>query len=413
MAAVLCLAGGWRLATVAAAAGARERPATAPSADVEVKPGESLDTALRRAGAPGDEADAATQALTAQLDPTALPADATVEASIAKPRFWFGPARLLGLTVHTGTAGDVVVARGYDGVFRLREAPPPDRIVTTVASGVMEGSLYQSAEKVGADLTLIAKLVKVFSRRLDFARDIRPGDHFSLVFERKVGPGGATVETGDLLYAEMDARGRKIRFYAFDTGAGRQFFDERGRSVKGLLLKTPVDGARIVSSPYGMREHPVLGYTRMHQGIDFAADTGTPVLAAGDGVVVETRPWGGYGNWLRIRHAGGWETGYAHLSAYARGLKVGDHVAQGQIVAYVGATGLATGPHLHYEVWKGGGRVNPNGAADHVGASLWGQELAAFRHERDRIDALRANAGSHGFADAGPTLPSEAAGLRS
>src|SRR5262249_14584323 len=147
------------------------------------------------------------------------------------------------------------------------------------------GSLYQSAAKVGADLTLIARLAKLFSRRLDFARDIHPGDRFSLVFDRKVNAAGATIETGDIVYAEMAApHGRTLRFYAFDHDGAREFFDEDGRSVKGLLLKTPVDGAHVTST-FGMREHPLLGYTRMHQGVDFGAETGSPVLAAGDGVV--------------------------------------------------------------------------------------------------------------------------------
>jgi murein DD-endopeptidase MepM/ murein hydrolase activator NlpD len=153
-----------------------------------------------------------------------------------------------------------------------------------------------------------------------------------------------------------------VKFYRFQRANGEaEYFDEFGKNIKGFLLRTPIDGARITSL-FGLRRHPVLGYTRAHQGIDFGAGTGTPIVAAGDGVVLEARRWGGYGNWLRIRHNGGWDTGYGHISRYASGIRPGMHVRQGQVVAYVGSTGLATGPHLHYEVWKNGQRQNPIGA---------------------------------------------------
>ncbi|HEX7760821.1 MAG TPA: M23 family metallopeptidase, partial [Caulobacteraceae bacterium] len=407
-----CLGVGWRLAADGAKAAADDpaaRSLAGPGAvpdgyraprdiAIELKPGESLELGLERAGAIHAEATEAALALLQDRDLTSLATD-EIEASIAKPKFFFGAPRLLGVAAHTNTGETLIVARGFDGVLRLRPSSAPARSVTTVATGVMQGSLYESAEKVGADLTLIAKLVKLFSHRLDLARDVRPGDRFTLVFDRKVASSGATVETGGLRYAEMAApgraKGRTLRFYAFDHDGQTDFFDQYGVAIKGLLLRTPVDGAHITST-FGMREHPLLGYTRMHKGIDFGAETGTPVLAAGDGVVVERRVWGGYGNWLKIRHAGGWETGYGHLSAYAQGLRPGMHVTQGQIVAYVGATGLATGPHLHYEIWRGGARVNPTGAAARQGAALHGAQLIAFRQQRARIDGMRKAAGPAG-----------------
>ncbi len=365
---------------------------------VELKPGETLEHGLQRSGATAAEAAQAALALLLDRDPASVAPD-EIEASIARPKFFFGAARLIGVAAHTTTGETLIVARGFDGVLSLRPTTAPVRSVTTVASGVMQGSLYESAERVGADLTLIAKLVKLFSHRLDLARDVHPGDRFTLVFDRKVAENGATVETGGLRYAEMAApgrgRGRIMRFYAFDHDGQTDFFDQYGVAIKGLLLRTPVDGAHITST-FGMREHPLLGYTRMHQGIDFGAETGTPVLAAGDGVVVERRVWGGYGNWLKIRHAGGWETGYGHLSAYAQGLRPGMRVTQGQIVAFVGATGLATGPHLHYEVWRGGLRVNPVGAAARQGVALRGAQLTAFRLQRVQIDGMRKAAGPAG-----------------
>ena len=164
-----------------------------------------------------------------------------------------------------------------------------------------------------------------------------------------------------------------------------------------------MDGARITST-FGLRKHPVLGYTRAHQGVDFGAGTGTPILAAGDGVVLEARRWAGYGNWLRIRHSGQWDTGYGHISRYAPGIRPGVHVRQGQVVAYVGATGLATGPHLHYEIWRNGERVNPIGAKVPQGTVLGGSELAAFKSQKARIDRLLADGGSPVSGDETPKL---------
>jgi murein DD-endopeptidase MepM/ murein hydrolase activator NlpD len=225
--------------------------------------------------------------------------------------------------------------------------------------------------------------VKLFSHKIDFDRDLKPGDKFELVFDREVTESGRTVETGDLQYAEI----RGIRFYRFERHGDVEYFDESGKNIKGFLLRTPVDGAHMTSG-FGMRRHPILGFNRMHQGIDFGAGTGTPVLAAGDGVVVEARRWGGYGNWLRIRHNDGWETGYAHLSRYAKGLKPGQRVRQGQLVAYVGTTGMSTGAHLHYEIWRRGARVNPVSAKVPQGTVLAGAELGAFRAQKTRIDRM-------------------------
>ncbi|MGZ8369435.1 MAG: M23 family metallopeptidase, partial [Caulobacteraceae bacterium] len=198
-------------------------------------------------------------------------------------------------------------------------------------------------------------------------------------------------------------------FYRFKQAGAKtaQFFDESGKNIRGFLLRTPVDGARITST-FGMRRHPILGYNKMHQGIDFAAGTGTPVLASGDGVVIEARRWGGYGNWVRVRHNNGWETGYAHLSKFA--VRPGQHVSQGQLIAYSGSTGRSTGPHLHYEIWRTGHRVNPVGAKVPQGTVLAGRDLAAFKAEVASINRLIAKAPDNAV-DSGIKLASNA-GLR-
>jgi murein DD-endopeptidase MepM/ murein hydrolase activator NlpD len=288
--------------------------------------------------------------------------------------------------MRTGPASAVTVTRTFDGALRLRELEEKVSDETTVADGEIQGSLYESAAALGATPAITAQVAKLFAHKLDFQRDIQPGDDFRLVFDRKVTESGRTIETGELEYAEL----RGVKFFRFQRDDGQaEYFDENGKNVRGFLLRTPVDGARLTSR-FGMRRHPILGYARAHQGVDFGAGTGTPVLAAGDGVVVKASRWRGYGNWLQIRHSGGWDTGYAHLSRYAKGVRPGVRVRQGQVVAYVGSTGMSTGPHLHYEVWQKGKRVNPVGAKVPQGTVLAGAELARFRAEKAHVERLLA-----------------------
>lgn len=277
----------------------------------------------------------------------------------------------------------------------------------TVAAGVMRGSLYESALRVGATPTLVSQAVRLFGRSLDFSRDIQPGDPFRLVFDRKVAADGRTVETGDLLYAEVGAKGRTARFYRFEHGGKVEYADAVGQASKPLLLKTPLEGAHLTSS-FGMRLHPLLRFHRLHPGVDFGAASGTPVFAAGDGVVQQAGWRGGYGRWLKLRHEKGFETGYGHLARFAPGVRPGSHVRQGQVVAYVGSTGLSTGPHLHYEVIRAGRQVDPHGAKLPKAQFADATALAAFREQKARIDALLARPGDGALrmasAGAGPVL---------
>jgi murein DD-endopeptidase MepM/ murein hydrolase activator NlpD len=364
---------------------AEARAGFAPSQSVPVKllRGETLEGAVLRAGVAPAEAHLAVEMLAKAMDTVHVKAGMLVDAAIARPRSNSGEARLIGLSLRTGPATAITLSRSFDGALRLRELDEKIRDETTVADGAIEGSLYESAARIGATPSVTAEVAKLFSHKIDFQRDIQPGDAFKLVFDRKVTEAGRTIEAGELQYAELHG----VKFYRFARGNDVEYFDEFGKNIKGFLLHTPVDGAHITSL-FGMRKHPVLGYTRAHQGIDFGAGTGTPILAAGDGVVVEARPWGGYGNWLRIRHSAGWDTGYGHISRYANGVRPGVHVHQGQVVAYVGATGLATGPHLHYEIWKNGQRVNPIGAKVPQGTELAGGELARFHEQKAHIDSL-------------------------
>jgi murein DD-endopeptidase MepM/ murein hydrolase activator NlpD len=353
------------------------------SLQLKVARGETLEEAVKRLGVSGAEARQAVAALSAAMDIAHIRAGLDIAAAIARPQTPQEPVKLVSLSLRNGPASALTLSRTFDGALKLREIEEAVRDDTVAANGEIDGSLYESAQRLGASPAITAEMVKLFAHKLDFQRDIQPGDSFKLVFDRKVTESGRTISTGDLEYAELHG----VKFYRFDRGHDVEYFDESGKNIKGFLLRTPVDGAHITSL-FGIRKHPVLGYTRAHQGIDFGAGTGTPILAAGDGVVLEAKRWGGYGNWLRIRHSAGWDTGYGHISRYAAGIRPGVHVRQGQVIAYVGATGLATGPHLHYEIWRNGGRVNPLGAKVPQGTVLAGAELARFRAEKTRIDGL-------------------------
>jgi murein DD-endopeptidase MepM/ murein hydrolase activator NlpD len=361
------------------------------SMPVRIQPGETFEAAVQRTGVAPEEARTVVKTLAQGFDTVNIKAGLMFQAAVAKPRGRGGPAQLIGLSMQTGPASTITLSRSFDGALRLREMEERIREETTVAQGTMEGSLYESAIKAGANSQLVAEAVKLFGHKLDFSRDLQPGDDFTMVFDRKISESGKTVETGELLYAEIGAKGQTSRFYRFDHDGRSEFFDEQGKNIRGFLLRTPVDAAR-VSSGFGMRRHPILGYTRMHPGIDFAAPSGTPVYAAGDGVVLAAGRAGGYGNQVKIRHQGGWDTGYSHLSRFAKGLKKGQKVRQGQVIAYVGSTGLSTGPHLHYEVFAKGGKINPKGAKVPQGTVLGGRELVAFKAQKGHIDTLIAQA---------------------
>jgi len=360
------------------------------SVEVKVQRGETFEAAVRRAGVADSEAAAAVKLLSSAFDTVNIRAGLAFKAAIAAPRDERGPVRLVGLSMRTGPATQVTISRTFDGALRLREMAETVREETTVAQGAIDGSLSETAGKMGATPGLTNQAVKLFAHKIDFSRDIREGDSFKLVFKRKVTESGRTIETGDLLYAEVEAGrkgGKPIKFYRYDAGDGKdaQFFDEDGKSIRGFLLATPLAVARITSN-FGMRRHPVLGYNLAHQGIDFAGGVGTPIFAAGDGVIAEAGRKGGYGNWISIKHSAGWATGYAHMSRFAKGVRRGQRVAQGQLIGYVGATGRVTGPHLHYEVMQNGRKINPKGVKVPSGTVLAGAELAKFNAQKAQIE---------------------------
>jgi murein DD-endopeptidase MepM/ murein hydrolase activator NlpD len=365
---------------------------TAPEAvPVQIRRGETFEQAVRRTGVAPEEASAVAATVANAFDLADLRAGLKFETAIAKPRDGRGDARLIGLTMRTGPASQLTVSRSFDGALRLRSLEEKVTHETVVLKGDVERSLSASARELGATASIVRSASRLFATKFDMQRDIRATDEFTMVFDRDVTEAGRTVDVGDLMYAEL----RGVTFYRFKPAGAKdaQFFDANGKNLRSAMMRTPLQSFRRVSSSFGFRTHPISGYKKMHQGIDFAAGTGTPVVAPADGVVVEARRWGGYGNWLRIRHNNGLESGYGHLSRYGSGIRAGQRVSQGQIVAYVGSTGASTGPHLHYELWRGGQRINPAGVRTQEGMELAGADLNAFRAEKARIDRIIASGG--------------------
>jgi len=251
---------------------------------------------------------------------------------------------------------------------------------TKINSGEINTSFFLSARKSGVPREVLTEFYNMFSSRVDFQRDIRKGDRYSIVYEENDDSPLGGIHAGRLLYASLTLPEKTIGYYRYTTLDGYSgFFNENGESVDTHLLKTPLSSGHL-SSVFGARTHPVLGYKRMHRGIDFSAAIGTPILAAGDGVVERVGRYGSYGKYVRIRHGSEYTTGYAHLSAYAKGVKPGVRVTQGTVIGYVGKTGLTTGPNLHYEVSREGRRINPMTLELPPVKTLQGKDLRRFKN---------------------------------
>lgn len=243
----------------------------------------------------------------------------------------------------------------------------------------IETSLYGSATRANIPSQIIAELIRIYSWNIDFQRDIRQGDKIEVLYESMETEDGEFANYGNILYANLSVGGKDVPIYRFKMKDGHvDYFQPDGMSIRKTLMKTPIDGAR-VSSGFGMRHHPVLGYSKMHKGMDFAAPTGTPIYAAGDGTIEHAGRFSSFGNYIRIRHNSKLKTAYAHLHKIAKGVKVGGRVKQGQIIGYVGTTGRSTGPHLHYEVLVNNVQVNPRSVKLPTGEQLTGQEKKRFQ----------------------------------
>ena len=262
---------------------------------------------------------------------------------------------------------------------------------TTLSEGLIQSSVFEAAKTAKIDPEVVSNFARIFGFEIDFQRDIRKNDIFQIVYEKFVDDDGELQKNGDIIYAYMKNKGREIALYRYVDGNGiAGYYQTNGKSIEKALMKTPINGARL-SSHYGMRKHPILGYNKMHRGTDFAAPVGTPIMASGSGIIEMAKWNGAYGKFIRIRHNSKYKTAYAHLSGYARGIKRGVKVRQGQIIGYVGSTGRSTGPHLHYEVIVNGKRKNSRRLKLPSGRTLKGEDREKFEISRIKIDVLRAN----------------------
>ena len=256
-----------------------------------------------------------------------------------------------------------------------------------LAENIIIKNLYSSAIKAKINPDTIIEFARIFGFEIDFQRDIRKNDYFKIVYDKFFDENGEFVKSGPIFYAHMSVNGREITLYKFGNDKNYGYFDINGKSVEKALMKTPINGARL-SSSFGMRKHPILGFTKMHKGTDFAAKSGTPIMASGSGTIVFAKWCGGGGNCIKIKHNSTYSTIYAHMKSFARGIKKSKKVKQGQIIGYVGSTGMSTGPHLHYEVLINGKKVNSQKLKLPSGKVLKDNERKMFEIHRIKTDVL-------------------------
>lgn len=281
-----------------------------------------------------------------------------------------------------------IVSRQANGEYKAREIKQILTKKVARYSGIVKNGLFLDAVEAGASPNAVMNTINLYAYDVDFARDIKEGDKFEIIVDSYFSENGRKVRDGTVLFSALETKGRKIEMYAHRINKNLEYFDDKGNSVRKSLLRTPINGAR-VSSGFGMRRHPVLGYSKLHKGVDFAASSGTPILAAGDGVIVYMARYGGYGNFVKIRHNAEFQTAYAHCSRFSNRFRNGSRVKQGDVIAYVGTTGRSTGPHLHFEVIQKGGAINPSKVKAVSGLRLGGVELQKFRAVKAEIDKYR------------------------
>ncbi len=348
--------------------------------------GDTFGALLLRAGVDAEQSVQAVRALRPVYNPRILPIGLELRVAFEAPGL--GPARFLGYRFDSSAVRTVRVARLPTGGYAAREIEKAITQSDNRVEGQVELSLFADGVKAGVPPRIMLRMIRLFSFAIDFQRDLHGGEKFQILYRSMRDQAGRIVRHGDIVYAALTVGKRNLRLYRYaPPGGGRaEYLDERGQGSRRSLMKTPIDGARL-SSGYGMRRHPILGYTKMHKGLDFAARTGTPIYAAGDGSIVRIGWFGAYGRYIRIRHGSVYETAYAHMSRFRRGLRVGSRVRQGETIGYVGSSGRSTGPHLHYEILRHGRHVNPRRIALPSSRRLKGRELQRFLAYRRQVDA--------------------------
>jgi murein DD-endopeptidase MepM/ murein hydrolase activator NlpD len=372
-----------RITNALLVAGKDQGPEKPASKNLTIAAGDTLTTLLVRAGVSSDDSERAIRAMRDHIRPSDLRPGQVLQLDLADAD---APYQFNRLALAVDPIKTVEVTRGWGGLMTaaVHEKPLKSEITANVA--VIKSSLYGAAAAAGIPNAVTAEAIKVFGHQIDFQRDIHPGDKLEIMYDRKVTDDGYVAGNGGMVFARLYANGRQMTVYRFDQKDGTsEYFDEKGHSARKALLRTPMDGGRVTSG-FGMRKHPILGYSKMHKGVDFGAPTGTPIFAAGDGTVEMAGRNGAYGHYVRLKHNTRLSTAYAHLSRYASGLRPGKKVKQGQVIGYVGTTGRSTGPHLHYEILLNGGQVNPQSVKMPTMTILTGQDLKNFKTMVDRLN---------------------------
>ena len=354
--------------------------------------GDTLAGMLTGAGVSAADAQGAISALSKHFNPRRIRRGQTVVVLFTPPAVGSPeanrpePGKFLGFVVEPDYDTVIRVEKTAEGAFSAAKIKKTLTQAPARAGGVIRTSLYVAGRKAGIPRRVLAELIRAYSWDVDFQRDIRAGDRFEVMFERFFDNQGRPVYSGPILYAALTLSGKRYPIYLHATKDGdSDYFDDRGQSARKALMRTPIDGARL-SSGFGRRRHPSLGFTKLHRGVDFAAPRGTPIYAAGNGVVVRSGRNGAYGKYVRIRHNSRYSTAYAHMRAINRSARRGKRVKQGQIIGTVGSTGRSTGPHLHYEILAGGVRTNPMKIKMPSGRKLKGEALEDFQVARAVID---------------------------
>lgn len=329
-------------------------------------------------------------ALKSKVNPSQLTVGQKISLTLARHETVGDKAAVRDLAIRLPSLDKIELQRLENGDFNVAAIKPPITEKTYRGFGKVRSSLFQAGADGGIPATAMREIVRAFSYDVDFQREIHPGDTIEVLIDRAKGKDGKYSGVGTIRYAALTLQGKKQEIFRFKNGMGElAWFDGAGNSIKKSLLRTPLDAAHITSG-FGLRTHPILGYSKMHKGVDFGATTGTPIMAAGDGVV-DFKGWkGGYGNFVVIRHNAKYQTAYGHISRFGN-ISVGNRVRQGQVIAYVGMTGAATGPHLHYEVVENDTQVNPVAKQFNMNNSLTGKTLAAFK--AGKTQALKELAG--------------------
>ena len=353
--------------------------------------GDNFGKMLLRAGVGAEEAARAVRALRKTYNPRRLPIGLELKVIFEAPGV--GNPRFLGYRFDSSSDRMVHVSRQATGGFTARKV---EKIVTHVysrADGQIETSLFGAGVKAGVPPGIMLQMIRLFSFAVDFQRDLHGGEKFQIMYRSQKDESGRIVRHSDIVYTSLTVGGNARKLYVYEPPKGAvQYLNERGQGNRRTLMKTPIDGARLTSR-FGYRKHPLLGFTKLHAGVDFGARPGTPIYAAGNGTIVKIGWFGTYGRYIRIRHGSVYQTAYAHMSRFQRGLRVGSRVKQGDTIGYVGNSGRSTGPHLHYEVIRNGRQVNPMKIALPARKNLKGRELKRFLAYRKEVDARYAALG--------------------